>query len=60
MALLPKNRIFNLHKRIMVFKRRELKLRKENCQLRNELRADEILISKLAKENKELLAVAHA
>jgi hypothetical protein len=44
----------------MVFKRRELKLRKENCQLRNELRADEILISKLAKENKELLAVAHA
>ena len=60
MALLPKNRIFNLHKRMMVFKRRDLKLRRENCRLRNELRADEILMSKLAKENKELLAVVYA
>ena len=60
MALLPKNIIFNFHKRINKSKRRELKLRKENNQLRNELRVDEILMSKLAKENKELLAVAYA
>jgi|TARA_R100001530_G_scaffold82898_1_gene57773 hypothetical protein len=59
MALLPKNRIFNLHIKINRFKRRELKLQKENNHLKDELRADEILMSKLAKENKELLAVAY-
>ena len=60
MGLLPKNIIFNFHKRIIKSKRRELKLKRENNQLKDELRADEILMSKLAKENKELLAVVYA
>ena len=57
MELIPKNIIFNCHRKVNKFRRRELKLRRENCRLRNELRADEILMSKLAKENKELLAM---
>ena len=60
MELTPKNIIFNCHKKINKYKRRQLKLRKENCQLRNELRADEILMSKLSKENKELSAKVYA
>ena len=59
MELIPKNIIFNCHKKINKYKRRQLKLQKENCQLKNELRADEILMSKLSKENKELLKVVY-
>ena len=60
MELIPKNIIFNCHKKVNKHKRRELKLRRENNKLKDELRADEILMSKLAKENKELLAVVYA
>ena len=57
---LPSNTIFNLHIKINKYKRRGLKLQKENSKLKDELRADEILMSKLAKENKELLKVVYA
>ena len=60
MELTPKNIIFNCHKKINKYKRRQLKLQKENSKLKDELRADEILMSKLAKENKELLKVVYA